>query len=519
MKSENELAQISDTTLRDVLEVSPIGIAILERATGRRMFVNSALAKIFGAASTEEMLVQDISETWVNPDDLKRAMSVFQDSQTLVNFEAERKRRDGSRWWVLMNTQPMMFEGTEAGIVWHIDITDRKRAEDRLADAVESIADGFVLFDTEDRVAMWNRRFADMYPELAGMLSDQPTAEDMFRERHRVGAVGTFDIPTDEYVKWRMQMRRNQGGTPAVHRHRDGRWFRTTERSTTEGGIVAISTDVTELKVRELELTEALRQAELADSAKFEFLANFSHELRTPLNAINGFSEVLQLEMFGPLGHERYKEYAGDIRQSGDHLLALISDILDLSRIEAGHFEHVDEIFDVRQVVEDCVRFLRGKAQQKGVTIDLRMPETDLRLKADKRQLRQILLNLLSNAIKFTLPNTAVVVKGAIGDSGDMRFSVADSGLGIAAGNIERVQEPFVRLQSAMVSSEGGTGLGLAISKRLMESHGGSLQLSSEIGIGTNATASFPIERVVKPNSDQFEQMHRNDPQILGRAR
>ena len=219
------------------------------------------------------------------------------------------------------------------------------------------------------------------------------------------------------------------------------------------------------------------------------------------------------------MGHERYKEYAGDIRQSGDHLLALISDILDLSRIEAGHFEHVDEIFDVRQVVEDCVRFLRGKAQQKGVTIDLRMPETDLRLKADKRQLRQILLNLLSNAIKFTLPNTAVVVKGAIGDSGDMRFSVADSGLGIAAGNIERVQEPFVRLQSAMVSSEGGTGLGLAISKRLMESHGGSLQLSSEIGIGTNATASFPIERVVKPNSDQFEQMHRNDPQILGRAR
>jgi len=163
VKSENKLAQISDMTLRDVLEASPIGIAILERETGRRIFANSALAKIFGAANREEMLVQDIFETWVNPDDLKRAMTLFQDSQSPLNFEVERKRQDGSRCWVLMNTQPLMFEGTDAGIVWHIDITDRKQVEDRLADAVESIADDFVPFDTEDRVAIWNHRFAEMY--------------------------------------------------------------------------------------------------------------------------------------------------------------------------------------------------------------------------------------------------------------------------------------------------------------------------------------------------------------------
>jgi len=269
---------------------------------------------------------------------------------------------------------------------------------------------------------------------------------------------------------------------------------------------------VTELKVREIELTNALEQAELADNAKSEFLANFSHELRTPLNAIIGFSQIMRLEMFGPLGNERYKDYAGDIHQSGDHLLALITDILDLSRIEAGHSEHVDEDFHVREVIEECVRLLHGKAQQKGVSLDLQLPATELRLNADKRQLRQVLLNLLSNAIKFTRPNTAVVIKVEIGDSGDMRFTVADSGEGIAASDIKRAQEPFIRLQSAMISSEDGTGLGLAITKRLMESHGGSLLLSSEIGIGTNATVSFPIVRVLSASPDQYAQMQRNQP-------
>ena len=144
--------------------------------------------------------------------------------------------------------------------------------------------------------------------------------------------MGTFDVPVDDYVRWRMEMRRKQGGTPAVHRHDDGRWFRTTERKTSEGGIVAISTDITELKNWEIELREAKEQAEVANRSKSEFLANMSHELRTPLNAVMGFSDMMQQEMYGSLGDDHYKRYAKDIFDSGAHLLTMINDILDLSK-------------------------------------------------------------------------------------------------------------------------------------------------------------------------------------------
>lgn len=622
MKSENELAQISDMTLRVVLEDSPIGIAILERATGRRMFVNSALAKIFGAASREEMLIQDIFETWVNPDDLKRAMSLFQDSQSLVNFEAERRRRDGSRWWVLMNTQPLIFEGTEAGIVWHIDITDRRRAEedlqeseqrykkifdfapfaiyiqdgkaileaneaaakiygyrspeemigirvidmihpddksrfldrlerhqqhgeqlpfieerriredgteikiiqsgtripqhggdlilamsqditdrkqaeDRLGDAVENIADGFVLFDAEDRVAIWNRRFVEMYPELAGMLSSQPTAEDMFRERHRVGAVGAFDVPSDEYVKWRMQMRHDQGGTPAVHRHSDGRWFRTTERPTTEGGIVAISTDVTELKVRELELSDALRQAEFADRAKSMFLANMSHELRTPLNAISGFSEIIEQEMFGSLGNPHYVEYAHDIRVSGQHLLAIINDILDLSRIEEGEDELDETVSSVSDVIEACLPLVRERAADAQVRIHLEIVRDLPRIFVDVRRMKQIAINLLSNAIKFSEKGGNVTISAGVDNSGALEIIFKDTGIGMRPEDIPKALEPFGQVDSSLARKYEGTGLGLSLVKQLTNAHGGQLRIDSELSVGTTVRVFLPPERLV----------------------
>lgn len=257
---------------------------------------------------------------------------------------------------------------------------------------------------------------------------------------------------------------------------------------------------ITASKQVQTELLAAKEAAEHANRTKSEFLAHFSHELRTPLNAIIGFSEIMQQEIFGPLGDKRYAEYAGDIRGSGGHLLALISDILDLSRIEAGQFELEERVFDAGELVEDCARLLYGRAADKGVTIDLLSSEAGLWLEADERQLRQILLNLLSNAVKFTRPNTIVTMESEIDDHGEMCFRISDCGEGMSADDIERVQEPFIRLKGAQTSSEEGTGLGLAITKRLLESHGGGLRMCSETGVGTTATACFPRERVIGEN-------------------
>ena len=258
--------------------------------------------------------------------------------------------------------------------------------------------------------------------------------------------------------------------------------------------------DISQRKEAEVAVVVAKEEAEHANRAKSEFLAHFSHELRTPLNAIIGFSEIMQQQLFGPLGDARYLDYANDIHQSGAHLLELISDILDFSRIEAGQLERDERVFDVAIVMADCIRLLNSRAKEKGVQLELRTSEPDLRLVADERQTRQMILNLLSNAVKFTRSGSLVTLEVEIGEDGDMRINVADAGEGMSEEDILRVQEPFIRLESALTSSEEGTGLGLAITKRLAESHGGSLWLDSELGKGTVATVCFPPARVATAN-------------------
>jgi two-component system cell cycle sensor histidine kinase PleC len=193
-------------------------------------------------------------------------------------------------------------------------------------------------------------------------------------------------------------------------------------------------------------------------------------------------------------------DYANDIHQSGAHLLALISDILDFSRIEAGQLGRDERIFDVGMVAEDCIRLLNNRAKAKGVQLELSSNEPGLRLVADERQTRQMILNLLSNAVKFTRPDSLVTLAVEIGEDGDVSINVGDAGDGMSAEDIVRVQEPFIRLDSALTSSEEGTGLGLAITKRLAESHGGSLRLNSALGEGTMATVCFPSTRVANAN-------------------
>ncbi len=243
---------------------------------------------------------------------------------------------------------------------------------------------------------------------------------------------------------------------------------------------------------------EARGRAEAANIAKSRFLATMSHELRTPLNAILGFSEVMKSEILGPIDNPSYREYANNIHDSGRHLLHLINEILDLSRIEAGRYELHEEPIRLTDVAEDCHRLLKLRAESKGLTIDLEFEDSLPQIWADERAMRQICLNLLSNALKFTPKGGRISVRIASTRSSGQVLSVKDTGPGIPKDEIPKVMQAFGQGSLAHQSAEGGTGLGLPIVKNLVELHGGSFELRSELRKGTEAIMELPQTRVLQ---------------------
>ena len=337
-------------------------------------------------------------------------------------------------------------------------------------------------------------QLSDEIYKIFGVERDgfKPTLENLNRMTHKrdVGRLlQAFQRAIIEHNTYDMEFRIIRPDGEVRYIRCEGRCEHDDQRDVV--ALFGIMQDVTERTMHERELTEAKEAAERAYAAKSQFLANMSHELRTPLNAIIGFSEMMQRQLLGPIGSERYLDYIGGIRESGEHLLDLISDILDMSKIEAGKYELDLEEINVAKVIRLAVHMMEGRATEAKIQVGLDIADEDQLIVADRRAVMQILLNLLSNAVKFTEPGGTVDIDcRTTGETVTIR--VRDTGIGIPAMQLKNITRPFEQAASHYTRKHEGTGLGLAITKELIELHGGTLDIESTVGVGTTVTVNLP---------------------------
>jgi two-component system cell cycle sensor histidine kinase PleC len=448
-------------------------------------------------------------------------------------------RKDGTSFPVEYVSTPIRNDDGEVtgAVVVFKNIAKRKRTQSDLAEktlvletTLENMSQGISVYDTDLKLVAFNRRFVELFSYPPGFLYIGKPYQDIALFKARRGDYGPGDV--ERHVRKRVTEKRD--GETGRHEFilPDGTHIGASRETMPDGGSVTTFTDITSpkraeealrasqrcLKERLAELQDAKQrsdaqgkelaaladdlsiardEAETANRAKSDFLALMSHELRTPLNAIIGFSEIIESEMFGPVGTARYREYAKDVRDSGQHLLELINDILDLSKIEAGKMEFDEADIDVADAIGACLRLVREQARENGVELVTEIPEELPALRFDERKLKQILINLLSNAVKFTPAGGEVTIKAwSRSDSGYV-LQIIDTGIGIALEDIPKALSPFGQASAKLARECEGTGLGLPLTKSLVEMSAGSIDLQSEVGVGTTVTVRFPKERIV----------------------
>ena len=387
------------------------------------------------------------------------------------------------------------------GLAWRLGAEERARgaAESHLRDAIESTPGGFGLYDADDRLVLCNRTYVGYFtPTVRPLVVPGAHFETIIRlVAEKGGWADAVDDETRASLLARRFVAHRAANTDLVQHMGDGRWLLTRERRTADGGTACFYTDITRIKEQEEALRrseqlerQARETAERADRAKSSFLATMSHELRTPLNAVIGFSQITEQGMFGPQP-ARYREYATLIRRSGEHLLTIINDILDIAKLQSGTTELRLEISALAPIVDEAVRLVAPRAESARLTLAQDIAPGLPPVRVDLTRIRQVLLNLLSNAIKFT-PAGGTVTITARPCAGAVEIAVCDTGIGMAEADIPKALEPFGQISNAMTRAHEGTGLGLPLSKSLIELHGGQFAITSTPGRGTIVTITLP---------------------------
>ncbi len=511
-KRAQESLRQSEERFRAVVNNSPTKIHIKD-AEGRYVLVNREAEKLFGVTdekargrTTHELFPQMQADAFRAHD-----QTVLETGQTVVE-EEEWLREDGIHTFLTVKFPILDSAGRITGVgAIGTDITERKRVEEALERLkqqneliLSSAGEGIYGLDTQGRSTFVNPAAAKMIGWDAEDLIGKPQHDIL----HHTKADGS-PYPREECPIYAVF---KDGGvhhvTDEVFWRKDGSSFPVEYVSTPireHGeitGAVVIFRDISDRKRAEEAMRTAKEQAEVANRTKSEFLANMSHELRTPLNAIIGFSELIESEILGPVGNGSYRDYAGDIRESGRHLLDLINDILDLSKVESGSDELLEESIEVAEATRSVLMMVKRRAEKGGVELETEVPDDLPPLRADSRKLKQILVNLLSNGVKFTDTGGRVTLRAwCRPDSGHV-FQIVDTGIGISLQDIPKALSPFQQIDSELNRKYEGTGLGLPLTKALVELHGGTLDLQSQVGIGTTVTVRFPAERVAVLRDD-----------------
>jgi PAS domain S-box-containing protein len=496
--------------LHAALDTMGEGFAVWDSGPNLVQF-NRRLPDLFGIAETmlqpglpaTEFLSLLISRgvLTIRAEEASAWVNAYIDASTRADRKQEVRLTDGT--WLNFDWRRLPPNGDKPGgyVSVFTDITVRKRAQIRLRQAeakyrqiFDNVHEGIIQVTPEGRVLSVNRAGAAIFgfssPEE--MLATVTRAGEQLyvnaeRRKELVKHLERHGLARD----FRSEMRRRDGSTIWVSK--------TLRRVIDDGGnivmIEGMFRDVSIQRRNEQALLLAKEEAEAASRAKSDFLANMSHELRTPLNAILGFSQVLMDEMMGPLGNAKYREYCRDIVQSGEHLLALIGDILDMAKVESGKMALDEEWIDANESLEAALLLVRERAANNRIQLRKQIPNPSPAIWGDSRRLRQVWINLLSNAVKFTPQGGSVEVRCELQADGRLEVAVIDTGIGIAEEDIERVQQPFSQVANALSRSHEGTGLGLSLCRSLIELHGGELYLESRIGEGTTVSVTLPVER------------------------
>jgi len=500
----------SGSLIEDFRQFFNLSVDILAIAdkTGRISKVNPSFRRLLGYSS------EDISGKYfsdiLHPEDrkssglfsLRKKMTVsqvpFQESRVIC--------KDGSIRWLEWKSRAL---GNMMYIVAS-DVTSHKIYQSELAMRESQLRDAQKMA----RMGYWKWQIGEQQVHFSSHLyeifgikeaSFNPTLKNIqkmvsARDQKRMQRFLNIILQTKETLNFDFKIQLNK---------KDERYVRCYGRCELgeEGDIVALYgllQDITNEKKNRRDLVRAKRDAEAALRSKSRFLANMSHELRTPLNAIIGFSEVMKSELLGPLGSSQYSDYVTGIHESGQHLLDIISDILDMSKMEAKKYEIVKENINLAKSIRLAVHMIQNVADEREISVDLDVPENLPNIFADRRSVMQILANLLSNAVKFTNPGGWVTVTLRI-EKDMATIKVEDTGIGIPANKVSRVTKPFEQVASALTRGHGGTGLGLAITKNLIELHGGTLHIASVEGEGTTVTVTLPVRHPdsINDNADK----------------